>query len=375
MKGELAARAVAFAELARSGEPPPGDVVLVAESDEERNTADVGMSWLVRERPDLRCDYALNEGGGVLLELADGRRVVTVSVGEKQVASLRLRIFGTAGHASVPGAPTTRSATPRARSSACSPTSPAAALGELAAGARGARRRRREASAIAGPGAAPGARATTLPAMARMTVTPDRACRAIEPRERDPAVRRRDLRLPRAARPGRGRHPRPRRGGARRRLRLRARAARAARGRHRVADRHAALPASARSYVAERLAGAALLPLVSAGLHRLALGARPRSARSPTASPRSSTPTRRPTTTACTAPTSRSRRRPRRDGRVQPARHRRGQVGALAPLDSLAAFYLVALVRRGGVSPGAAVDPLRRPRSRRGCGPCASPPA
>ncbi len=102
MKGELAARAVAMAALARSGERPQGDVVLVAEADEERNTADVGMSWLVRERSDLRCDFALNEGGGLLLELADGRRMVTVSVGEKQVTSLRLRVFGRAGHASVP---------------------------------------------------------------------------------------------------------------------------------------------------------------------------------------------------------------------------------------------------------------------------------
>ncbi len=102
MKGEVAARAVAFAELARSGVTPPGDVVFIAESDEEKNTADVGLSWLVRERPDIRCDLAVNEGGGELLELVDGRRVVTISVGEKKVASLRIRVFGRAGHASVP---------------------------------------------------------------------------------------------------------------------------------------------------------------------------------------------------------------------------------------------------------------------------------
>ena len=104
MKGELAARAVAVAAVARSGEPPAGDVVLVAEADEERNRSDVGISWLVRERPDLRCDFALNEGGGLLLELADGRRVVMVSVGEKRTGSLRIRVFGVAGHASVPAA-------------------------------------------------------------------------------------------------------------------------------------------------------------------------------------------------------------------------------------------------------------------------------
>jgi acetylornithine deacetylase/succinyl-diaminopimelate desuccinylase-like protein len=102
MKGELAARAAAFAELARSGVVPPGDVVLIAESDEERNTSGAGMSWLVRERRDLRCDCALNEGGGTLLELAGGRRVVTISLGEKVVASVRIRFFGRAGHASVP---------------------------------------------------------------------------------------------------------------------------------------------------------------------------------------------------------------------------------------------------------------------------------
>ena len=102
MKNELAARVVAVAALARSGERPDGDVILIAEADEERNTSDVGLSWLARERPDLRCDFAVNEGGGVLLELAGGRRVVTVSVGEKQVTALRIRVRGTAGHASIP---------------------------------------------------------------------------------------------------------------------------------------------------------------------------------------------------------------------------------------------------------------------------------
>ena len=102
MKNELAARAVAMAGFARSGAKPRGDLILIAESDEERNTADVGMSWLVRERPDIRCDFALNEGGGQLLELANGRQVMTVSVGEKKVTSLRVRVKGVSAHASVP---------------------------------------------------------------------------------------------------------------------------------------------------------------------------------------------------------------------------------------------------------------------------------
>ena len=102
MKGELASRAVALATIARRDERPAGDVVLMAEADEERGTAGVGMPWLVRERPDLRCDYAINEGGGLLLDLADGRKVVTIAVGEKRVTSIRLRVRGRAGHASVP---------------------------------------------------------------------------------------------------------------------------------------------------------------------------------------------------------------------------------------------------------------------------------
>jgi acetylornithine deacetylase/succinyl-diaminopimelate desuccinylase-like protein len=60
------------------------------------------MSWLARERPDVRCDYALNESGGWLLPLADGRKLVTISIGEKRVSSIRLRFHGRAAHASVP---------------------------------------------------------------------------------------------------------------------------------------------------------------------------------------------------------------------------------------------------------------------------------
>ena len=60
------------------------------------------MTWLVRERPEIRCDYALNEGGGNLFELADGGRIVTVGIGEKIVTSARIRVKGQGGHASTP---------------------------------------------------------------------------------------------------------------------------------------------------------------------------------------------------------------------------------------------------------------------------------
>ncbi len=78
MKNEVAARAVAMAELARSGFRPRGDLWFIAVADEEDGTADVGMRWLLEARPDIRPDLAINEGGGERLPLPDGRVVQTV---------------------------------------------------------------------------------------------------------------------------------------------------------------------------------------------------------------------------------------------------------------------------------------------------------
>ena len=83
MKNETASRAVTLAFLARSGFEPRGDLVLIAEADEENGEDEVGLGWLVRERPDIATDYALNEGASERLALADGRTVVTINVGEK----------------------------------------------------------------------------------------------------------------------------------------------------------------------------------------------------------------------------------------------------------------------------------------------------
>ena len=175
MKGELAARAVAIADLARSGEPPAGDVVLIAESDEERNTAGVGMSWLIEERPDLRCDFALNEGGGLLLELADGPPGGDVAVGEKQVdlaADPDLR--RARGTRRFPTAPTTPSSMRRRRSTGCATTDPRArpAVGPKRRSPRSALRWANGADPVAWGGRQHPVLADLLPAMTRMTVTP-----------------------------------------------------------------------------------------------------------------------------------------------------------------------------------------------------------
>ena len=102
MKGEVAARAVALKELVRSGWRPRGDLWFLAVADEEDGMAEVGMSWLLRARPDIRPDMSVNEGGGERFELADGRTLVSVGVGEKGTYPARVTAVGEAGHGSLP---------------------------------------------------------------------------------------------------------------------------------------------------------------------------------------------------------------------------------------------------------------------------------
>jgi acetylornithine deacetylase/succinyl-diaminopimelate desuccinylase-like protein len=73
MKNEVAARAVAMAELARSGFRPRGDLWFIAVADEEDGFADVGMRWLLEERTDVRPTPRVIVGGGARIPLSDGR--------------------------------------------------------------------------------------------------------------------------------------------------------------------------------------------------------------------------------------------------------------------------------------------------------------
>ena len=104
MKNETATRAVAMAVLAREGHRPNGDLVYIAEADEEDGRDPVGMIWLVGERPDLATDYAIDEGGGSREVLTDGRVMVPICVGEKTCLAAMVTALGEAGHASTPTA-------------------------------------------------------------------------------------------------------------------------------------------------------------------------------------------------------------------------------------------------------------------------------
>ena len=102
MKDEVAARTAAMASLARQGWRGRGDLLLVIVADEEDGSANVGMNWLVKERPDIATDFALNEGGGMAYPLTDGRAVIDVAIGEKGTCPIRVDAVGEAGHASMP---------------------------------------------------------------------------------------------------------------------------------------------------------------------------------------------------------------------------------------------------------------------------------
>jgi acetylornithine deacetylase/succinyl-diaminopimelate desuccinylase-like protein len=102
MKSEVAANAVAMASLAREGFRPSGDLIFAATADEEAGHG-FGLEWLCEAHPDaVRCDFAINEGGGDRIELEDGTPVYLPTVAEKMTAPFRLTVHGRSGHASMP---------------------------------------------------------------------------------------------------------------------------------------------------------------------------------------------------------------------------------------------------------------------------------
>jgi acetylornithine deacetylase/succinyl-diaminopimelate desuccinylase-like protein len=102
VKNLLAAFCVVMTRLAEEGRDFAGEVVFVAEADEEDGAVG-GARWLTSQRPDLvRCDYLLNEGGGEFLVMPGGQRLYELHVGEKGTAQFRIVVAGESGHASVP---------------------------------------------------------------------------------------------------------------------------------------------------------------------------------------------------------------------------------------------------------------------------------
>lgn len=96
-----ASMAVVFRHLADRNFRPKGDLTFFAVADEESGSLH-GARWMANHHRDaIMADYVLTENGGVHSG-PEGRRVVSMTAGEKGVAWRRVRVKGTPGHGSMP---------------------------------------------------------------------------------------------------------------------------------------------------------------------------------------------------------------------------------------------------------------------------------
>lgn len=93
--------AVATRNLARGDFRPRGTLIYLAVADEEANGSVGADHLLTHEAEHVIADYVITESGGIPLPSPKGIKL-PVLVGEKGLHGLRLRIGGTAGHASQP---------------------------------------------------------------------------------------------------------------------------------------------------------------------------------------------------------------------------------------------------------------------------------
>jgi acetylornithine deacetylase/succinyl-diaminopimelate desuccinylase-like protein len=87
MKALAICQMLAFLDIARSGEPPPHDLVFLATADEETGSH-FGMRWIIANRPDVIADiqYGITEGG-VTEMMTEQMTYFGIEVGGKQQVS------------------------------------------------------------------------------------------------------------------------------------------------------------------------------------------------------------------------------------------------------------------------------------------------
>jgi acetylornithine deacetylase/succinyl-diaminopimelate desuccinylase-like protein len=102
MKSGIAMMVAAILRAKVEGTDLPGDVILAIVSDEEED-GEYGAKYLVENHPHYfeGVRYAIGEGGGFSIRLV-GQKFFPISVGEKQVCSLRATVRGPGGHGSMP---------------------------------------------------------------------------------------------------------------------------------------------------------------------------------------------------------------------------------------------------------------------------------
>lgn len=80
-----------------------GELILVAAADEEKGSV-YGAEWLCKAHPEkLRADWALNEGGGLPVQIGN-KTFYTINSIEKGLWWFKVRVKGTSGHGSIPHA-------------------------------------------------------------------------------------------------------------------------------------------------------------------------------------------------------------------------------------------------------------------------------
>ncbi len=101
MKSMTATEAVTFALFKRNKIDFAGELIYLAVADEEKGAV-YGAHWLAEHHKEkIFSDYVLNEGGGMPLQIG-GKTFYTIETLEKGLWWVKVRIQGTAGHASVP---------------------------------------------------------------------------------------------------------------------------------------------------------------------------------------------------------------------------------------------------------------------------------
>lgn len=103
MKGIGVQHLTALTTLKKYGIQPSRDILMLTTADEETNGT-YGIRWMIDNHfGEINAEYVLDEGGfGTREILTPGKLVYGIAVGEKQVAWLRLRAKGIAGHGSQP---------------------------------------------------------------------------------------------------------------------------------------------------------------------------------------------------------------------------------------------------------------------------------
>jgi acetylornithine deacetylase/succinyl-diaminopimelate desuccinylase-like protein len=103
MKGQGVAQLLAFLRLKRERVPLTRDVILLASPDEEAGGT-WGARWMIANHyAELDPEYVIDEGGFGSRDLfAPGKLVYGISVAEKKIVWLKLRVEGVAGHGSQP---------------------------------------------------------------------------------------------------------------------------------------------------------------------------------------------------------------------------------------------------------------------------------